>query len=102
MTCGKLSDFTSVDLDPQRPGHWPAISSDLDPLDHSIWGILESFACAKPHSTVEVLKRDKNFKTWNNLPMDVFTRAVDDFTRRLKKCIEASRVILGSTNCYDT
>ncbi|KIH55529.1 hypothetical protein ANCDUO_14312, partial [Ancylostoma duodenale] len=29
-------DFTSVDLCPQRPGHWPANSSDLDQLDYSI------------------------------------------------------------------
>ncbi|KIH46129.1 hypothetical protein ANCDUO_23821 [Ancylostoma duodenale] len=41
--------FTSVDLTPQRPDHWPAISFDLDPLDYPIWEILESFACAKPH-----------------------------------------------------
>ncbi|KIH52305.1 hypothetical protein ANCDUO_17594 [Ancylostoma duodenale] len=51
-------DFISVDLTPQRPGHWPANSSDLDPLDYSIREILESVPCAKPHSTVEALKRD--------------------------------------------
>ncbi|KIH64096.1 hypothetical protein ANCDUO_05595 [Ancylostoma duodenale] len=49
-----------------------------------------SIACANPHSTVEALERNLR-KAWNNLPMDIIATAVDDFPRRLKKCIEASR-----------
>ncbi|KIH56598.1 hypothetical protein ANCDUO_13221 [Ancylostoma duodenale] len=75
-----FSDFVSVDLNPQRPGHWPTNSSDFDPLDYPIWGILESIACAKPRSTVEALKRDLT-KASNNLPMGVIARAVDDFPK---------------------
>ncbi|KIH55478.1 hypothetical protein ANCDUO_14364 [Ancylostoma duodenale] len=81
-------DFTSVDLSPQRPGHWPANSFEFDPMDY-FWGILESIACAKPHSTVEALKRTLT-KAWNNLPTDIIARAVGDFPRRLRKCIEES------------
>ncbi|KIH61245.1 hypothetical protein ANCDUO_08488 [Ancylostoma duodenale] len=49
----------------------------------------DSIACAKPHSTVEALERYFP-KAWNNLPMDIIARAVDDFPRRLKKGIEAN------------
>ncbi|KIH60273.1 hypothetical protein ANCDUO_09482 [Ancylostoma duodenale] len=84
-----FSDFTSVHLSQQRPGHWPANSSNFDPLDYSIRGILESIACAKLHSTVEALKRDLT-KAWNNLPMDIIPRAVDEFPRQLRRCTEAS------------
>ncbi|EYC16834.1 hypothetical protein Y032_0032g2521 [Ancylostoma ceylanicum] len=58
-------DFISVDISPQRPGHWPANSPDLNPLGYLIWGILESVTCAKPHSTVGALKRDLS-KAWND------------------------------------
>ncbi|KIH67461.1 hypothetical protein ANCDUO_02208 [Ancylostoma duodenale] len=50
---------------------------------------LESIACAKPHSTVEALKRGLT-KTWNDLSMDIIARAVDVFPGRLKMCIKAS------------
>ncbi|KIH60422.1 hypothetical protein ANCDUO_09330 [Ancylostoma duodenale] len=72
-TARNFPDFISVDLSPQRPDHWPANSSDLDPLDYSIGRMLEPIACAKPHSTVETLKRDLT-KAWNNLPMDIIAQ----------------------------
>ncbi|KIH53465.1 hypothetical protein ANCDUO_16406 [Ancylostoma duodenale] len=50
----------------------------------AIWGILESIACGSP-----TLRRDLT-KACNKLPMDIIARAVDDFPRRLKSCIEAS------------
>ncbi|KIH64685.1 hypothetical protein ANCDUO_05001 [Ancylostoma duodenale] len=79
----------TVGLSPQRPGHWPANSSGLAQLEYSIWGVLESIAYAELHSTAEALKRDLT-RAWNNLPMDSMATAVDEFPRRLKKCIEAS------------
>ncbi|KIH57240.1 hypothetical protein ANCDUO_12569 [Ancylostoma duodenale] len=85
-TARNFLDFISVDLSPHRPGHWPAIPFDLDALYYSIWGILDSIACAKPHWPVEALKRDLT-KAWNNLLMDIIARAVDDFPRRLKKWV---------------
>ena len=36
---------------------WPPSSCDLSPLDYSMWGILESSACAEPHETLESLVR---------------------------------------------
>ena len=36
---------------------WPSNSPDLNPMDYSVWSILEEKACAKSHYNVESLKR---------------------------------------------
>jgi hypothetical protein len=47
----QFPDFISRD-------EWPANPLDyLNPLDYSIWSILETKACAKPHKDIESLKR---------------------------------------------
>ena len=35
---------------------WPPSSPDLNPLDYSVWSVIEAKACAKPHGSVEDLK----------------------------------------------
>ena len=78
-----------VDIIPQRKnGEWPPNSSDLNVLDYSLWSILEVGACSKPHQSIEALKKSL-VKAWNNIPQEVIDRAVDDFPKRLKKCVEA-------------
>uniref|UniRef100_A0A914CT80 DDE-1 domain-containing protein n=1 Tax=Acrobeloides nanus TaxID=290746 RepID=A0A914CT80_9BILA len=66
-------------------GDWPPNSPDLNVMDFSIWSILE--ACSKPHQSIEALK--KSLAAWNKIPQDVIDRAVDDFPKRLQKCIDA-------------
>jgi hypothetical protein len=46
---GQFPDFISRD-------EWPANSSYLNPLDYSIWSILEAKACVKPLKDIESLK----------------------------------------------
>ena len=78
-----------VDISPQRNnGEWPPNSPDLNVLDYSLWSILEAEACSKPHQSIEALKKSL-VKVWNNIPQEVIDRAVDDFPKRLKKCVEA-------------
>ena len=50
-------DFISVDTHRNNDGEWPPNSIDLNPLDYSVWRILEEKACAKPHPNVESLKQ---------------------------------------------
>uniref|UniRef100_A0A914C8T9 Paired domain-containing protein n=1 Tax=Acrobeloides nanus TaxID=290746 RepID=A0A914C8T9_9BILA len=70
----------------ERPRR-PLNSPDLNLMDYSIWSILEAKACSKPHQSIEALK--KSFvKAWNAIPQDIIDKAVDDFPKRLKKCIE--------------
>ena len=84
-----VPDFIQVDNSPQRNnGEWPSNSSDLNVMDYSIWSILEAEACSKPHQSIEALKKSL-VKAWNAIPQDIIDKAVDDFPKRLKKCIEA-------------
>ena len=50
---------------------------------------LEEKACAKPHQTVESLKRALR-KAWNEISVDTLRGIVDNFSKRLKKCIDAN------------
>ena len=36
---------------------WPSNSPDLNPLDFSVWSILEQKVCAKRHSSIDELKK---------------------------------------------
>ena len=78
-----------VDISPKRNnGEWPPNSPDLCVEDFSLWSILENEACSKPHQSIEALKKSL-VKAWNAIPQEVIDRAVDDFPKRLKKCIDA-------------
>jgi transposase len=82
-------DFISVDISPKQPiGEWPPNSPDLNVMDYSIWSILESKACAKPHQSIEALKKSLK-KAWGEIPMEMIRKAMDDFPKRLVKCIKA-------------
>ena len=82
-------DFISVDTHWRRAdGEWPPNSPDLNPLDYSIWSILEAKACAKPHKTIESLKRAL-IKAWNEITLEQLASIIDNFPKRLKACVEA-------------
>ena len=40
------------------------------------------------HQLIEALKKSLA-KAWNAIPQDIIDKAVDDFPKRLKECIEA-------------
>ena len=65
-----------------------SIFADLNPLDYSIWGILESEVNAEPHASVEALKRAIQ-NAWDNLDQEVINKAIDDWPRRLDAVIAA-------------
>uniref|UniRef100_A0A914EK56 DDE-1 domain-containing protein n=1 Tax=Acrobeloides nanus TaxID=290746 RepID=A0A914EK56_9BILA len=84
-----VPNFIQVDISPQRNnGEWPPNSPDLNVMDYSIWSILEAEVCSKPHQSIEALKKSL-VKAWNAIPQDIIDKAVDDFLKCLKKCIEA-------------
>ncbi|CAF3513559.1 unnamed protein product [Rotaria socialis] len=61
---------------------WPPSSPDLNPLDFSIRGTLEAIVNAKPHRSLESLKR-MLIREWNRLQMDIVRAAIDTWRRRL-------------------
>lgn len=74
-------DFSSLQ-------EWPPYSPDLNPLDYTIWGILEAKACAKPYKSVESLKNDL-VKAWVEIDENTVRAAIEQFSRRLRRCISA-------------
>lgn len=78
----KCPDFITRD-------QWPPYSPDLNPLDYSVWSILESKACEKPHSNVASLKRALE-KAWDEISVEMLAKIVDNFPKRLKKCVDAN------------
>uniref|UniRef100_A0A914DXP3 DDE-1 domain-containing protein n=1 Tax=Acrobeloides nanus TaxID=290746 RepID=A0A914DXP3_9BILA len=84
-----VPEFISVDISPQRNnGEWAPNSPDLNVMDYSIWSILEAEACSKPHQSIDGLKKSL-VKAWNKIPQEVIDRVVDDFPKRLQRCIDA-------------
>uniref|UniRef100_A0A914DY47 Uncharacterized protein n=1 Tax=Acrobeloides nanus TaxID=290746 RepID=A0A914DY47_9BILA len=82
-------DFISVDTYwRNNDGEWPPNSPNLNPLDYSVWSILEEKACAKPHPNVESLKRALK-KAWNEITLETLIKIVDNFPKRLKACMDA-------------
>lgn len=85
-----VPEFIEVDISPQRNnGEWPPTSPDLNVLDYFVWNELNRRACPKKHTSVEALKRALT-KAWNEIPQDMIDRAVDDFPKRLRKCVQAN------------
>lgn len=68
------------------PKEWPPYSPDLNPLDYSVWSVLEAKACARPHSNVASLKRAL-LKAWDDIDVNYLRATVDSFPKRLRACI---------------
>ncbi|XGW33702.1 hypothetical protein V3C99_017823, partial [Haemonchus contortus] len=67
---------------------WPSNSPDLNPMDYSVWSLLESKACSMQHHTIDSLKRDL-LRAWEEIPLEYLRATVDDFPSRLRACVRA-------------
>lgn len=67
---------------------WPPSSPDLNPLDYSIWGILEARVNARRHISVESLKQTL-LKEWEKLSMEDVRAAIDTWPTRLSQVNKA-------------
>ena len=68
---------------------WPPCSPDLNPMDFSIWSVLETSACSKVHHSVKDLKVSLK-RAWADIPQDTMRVAVEDVRRRLKKVLASN------------
>jgi len=66
---------------------WPSYSPDLNPLDYSIWCILDSRACATCHTNLACF-RAAFIKAWDKIPEDTLRRVDDNFSKRFDACIK--------------
>lgn len=71
------------------PEEWPASSPDLNPLDYSIWSVLEAKVCATPHRSISSLKLAL-VKAWNEIPNNQLRKVVQNFPKRLRKVIASN------------
>lgn len=69
-------------------GEWPPYSPDLNPMDYSVWSILEARACAKPHKSLQSLKQSLR-REWNRLSPEDLRPIAQNFKSRLGLCIAA-------------
>lgn len=67
---------------------WPPYSPDLNPMDFSIWAILEAKVSSKRHQSVDCLKASLR-KEWAAIPQRVLRAACGAFITRLDGIIKA-------------
>ena len=67
---------------------WPPYSPDCNPLDYSIWGILEAKACATAHRSIESLKKSL-IRAWDDISEETLRAVVNQFPKRLTASIKA-------------
>ncbi|KAM8719039.1 hypothetical protein ACLKA7_011702 [Drosophila subpalustris] len=67
---------------------WPPYSPDLNPMDYSVWSILEARSYAKPHKSLEALKQSLLLE-WDRLSPEDLRPIDNNFKLRLDLCIAA-------------
>ena len=67
---------------------WPPNSPDANPLDYSVWSILQNKACATRHTSEDALKRALQ-KAWDEIPVEQLASIVENFPKRLRAIVAA-------------
>jgi len=67
---------------------WPPYSPDLNPIDFSIWSILQASACSKPDKSLESLNQSLQAES-QKIPQNHLRRISQNFKERLQLCIKA-------------
>ncbi|VDO33669.1 unnamed protein product [Heligmosomoides polygyrus] len=61
---------------------WPSNSPDLDPMDYSVWSVLEQKISTTRYATVEQLKAAL-LRSWVEITAEQCATIVSDFPKRL-------------------
>uniref|UniRef100_A0A8R1IK72 Tc1-like transposase DDE domain-containing protein n=1 Tax=Caenorhabditis japonica TaxID=281687 RepID=A0A8R1IK72_CAEJA len=71
-----------------KKDRWPVSCPDLNPLDFSIWRVLQNIVCARPHSSLEAFRED----CCRRMGQIEYLRAtVESYPRRLRSVIAAKK-----------
>jgi len=81
-----LLDQETPDFIP--PDVWPPNSPDLNPVDYTMWSVLQERVYRTKISDVDELKRRINSE-WAALSHTVIERAVGEWRQRLRACVRA-------------
>ena len=66
---------------------WPPSSPDLNPLDFSLWSILETKVCCKSHTNFESLKQSLS-REWYQIPQETLRMTIEAVLTRLRAVIK--------------
>ena len=72
-----------------EPENWPPNSPDLNPVDYSIWGVLQQVVYKQGIRDVEHLKEGVT-RCWEEMSQDTINRAIGQFRKRLSLVIAAN------------
>lgn len=67
---------------------WPPSSPDINPLDYSVWGILDKRVRATHHNSVDSLKASIT-REWDNMSTEYLIKACSRFRPRIEAIIAA-------------
>ena len=66
---------------------WPPYSPDLNPMDYSVWSILQTNACSDSHTNINALKQ-KLCREWEKIPQETLCAAIEALPGRIKRVIQ--------------
>lgn len=67
---------------------WPSNSPDLNPLDFSIWGLMEQRLGKRRYRSVKELKKALK-RVWKTITDEELRAIAENFRKRLQACIQA-------------
>jgi len=68
------------------PEMWPSISPDLNPVDYSIWSVMEQRVHQERIQSTDEL-RQRLLTVWNELEQQIIDNAVDQWRDCLAACV---------------
>ena len=75
--------FLDQEIDFISKEQWTPSSPDLNPVDYSVWSIVEQRVCASSHANINSLKACLQ-REWLKIPQDHFRRTVYQFRPRFQ------------------
>ncbi|QQP37895.1 Putative transposable element [Caligus rogercresseyi] len=86
-TSKKVQDFCRANMADFWPADmWPSSSPDLNPLDFSVWSVLESHACKTSHANLTSLQQ-AIVEAWDNLTEEYIKKSCAGVRRRVEAVI---------------
>ncbi|QQP37277.1 Uncharacterized protein FKW44_017492 [Caligus rogercresseyi] len=86
-TSKKVQDFCRANMADFWPADmWPSSSPDLNPLDFSVWSVLESHACKTSHANLTSLQQ-AIVEAWDNLTEEYIKKSCASVRRRVEAVI---------------
>ena len=70
------------------PDLWPPNSSDLNPVDYKIWGVVQERVCQSRVHSIDELKQ-RLLHVWHGMDQSIIDSAVGEWRLRLRACVRA-------------